>query len=84
MPVVCKHCSTIFSKQSNLNRHLKHVHKIEHVNMISYHYDIFMHKCLNGCEVSFKFNFELRHHLKSVHGMEMEEDVFEFSTKEGE
>lgn len=71
MAVICDICEKIFNRQQNLNRHKLLVHKIKERNIITYAYDVFSNKCLEGCEISFKFVDDLRNHLKLKHNFEM-------------
>lgn len=78
--VYCFYCENVYSKQSNLNRHLKEVHRVRTVSNVDYLYDVASFKCLEGCEISFKHNIDLRNHLKNNHDIGCNLKELEFST----
>lgn len=82
MGVFCFKCEKVFSKQGNFNRHMKEVHN-DPACAISYHKDVGMFKCLEGCNVSFKFNENLREHLQEKHTICQEMEEFLVSTFNG-
>lgn len=81
MVVKCLICNKVFTQQNNLNRHYKNVHKSE--NSVSYNFNVFQNKCLDGCNCSFKTLKELRVHLENVHNLDMNKENLEFKTFEG-
>lgn len=83
MAVMCNICEKVFSTQSNLNQHRYRVHKIKENISISYDFNMFGSKCLEGCNVSFKFISNLRLHLESVHNMDMMSETLHFRCMEG-
>lgn len=82
MAVICKFCEKIFSTQSNLNKHLRNVHKQEQKNIISYDYNFSNIKCLS-CHCSFRFTCDLRYHLKLVHSQVIDEENMQFANANG-
>ncbi|XP_057667909.1 uncharacterized protein LOC130900922 [Diorhabda carinulata] len=80
---VCLTCGKKFSCQSNVNKHVKLVHKEPHRQIIGYDLnENSTYQCLEGCEISFKYNQDLIYHLKVVHGIDMEFVELIFSTFE--
>ncbi|XP_069679650.1 uncharacterized protein [Periplaneta americana] len=77
MGVACLLCNKIFSNQTNVNRHKREVHDCREKEVIEYDKDVSVFKCLEGCEVSFKYNSDLRIHLQKKHiNQECEEQEF--------
>lgn len=88
MPVFCFKCEKVFSTQRNLNRHVREVHfdeSQEKLDMtINYCLETHLFKCLEGCDMSFKFNNHLRNHLKNVHFFEITNETLTFGKINGE
>ncbi|XP_060516773.1 uncharacterized protein LOC132696141 [Cylas formicarius] len=68
MGVCCVECQKTFSCQSNFKRHRKEVHKAE-VSPIEFDKQIANFQCLEGCNISFKKNDDLRKHLSQKHNI---------------
>ena len=83
MGVVCKVCKKIFTRQSNLNAHLKNIHKEIFNNIISYDFNVFNNKCLEGCNVSFRNVNDLRKHLEHLHNFNVEAEILNFPSLMG-
>lgn len=84
MSVICLVCDKIFTKQSNLNRHLQNVHNLE-PKPVSYDNNIWNYKCLEtSCNNSFPRCESLIIHLQTVHNVIFEEtEEIVFSNKSG-
>nr|CAH7737448.1 unnamed protein product [Callosobruchus chinensis] len=67
MVVKCSICNQVFAKQFSLNRHKRNIHKQNEINIPSYEKDSYLHKCLEGCELSFRTISDLRSHLSEFH-----------------
>jgi len=76
---VCDTCKKKFSTRSNLNRHLKNTHDV----VMAFEYDMESFKCLEGCNISFKFHQELIMHLKDMHEICNEAEELKFSSIQG-
>ncbi|XP_050314961.1 uncharacterized protein LOC126749334 [Anthonomus grandis grandis] len=83
MGVVCKYCEKLFSSQSNINKHIKNVHKLK-ASAVSYDKAVWNSKCMeSACNSSFQRNEDLVIHLRTEHNMFFEtEDLFFTSKKE--
>lgn len=85
MPIFCNYCEKLFSTQSNLNRHTKEVHPDKNQELtITYPHEVYLFKCLEGCQMSFRFNKDLRNHLSIKHNMEIDYEKLIFGEKDGE
>jgi uncharacterized Zn-finger protein len=74
MSVLCNKCNIEYSNQSNLNRHIRNVHKIQ-TNPASHDKSVWSYKCLeNGCNNSFQQNKGLIAHLKETHNLKFDCD----------
>lgn len=84
MPIFCFHCEKLFSNQSNLNRHTREVHHDKNQELtIQYPLEVYLFKCLEGCQVSFRFNKDLRNHLRIKHNLEFDSEKLIFRGKDG-
>lgn len=80
---VCLTCGKKFSRQSNVNKHVMVVHKEPYRQVVGYGLnENSTYQCLEGCEISFKFNQDLIYHLKCVHDIDIELVECIFSTFE--
>jgi uncharacterized Zn-finger protein len=72
MPVLCNKCNIEYSNQSNLNRHIRNVHKIQ-TNPVSYDKSVWSFNCLeNGYSNSFQQSKGLIAHLRETHNLKFE------------
>lgn len=83
MGIFCFQCEQVFSTQSNLNKHRRLVHNTKDFEGIAYKNDVGMFKCLDGCEISFKYYSDLRKHLEKSHGIVTEVLNEKFDTFDG-
>jgi len=81
MPVMCRHCSKLYSTQRNLNRHLKESHGFES-EVIAYDIQAKSFKCLEGCNISFVLQAELVSHLMAKHNVTIEHVECQFASME--
>lgn len=72
MGVLCFICEKVFSNQSNINKHMRNVHNKQSPSIIEYEGSVGLFKCLDGCNVSFKCNKDLRNHLQQKHSVYQE------------
>lgn len=82
--IFCKYCDKqYYSSQSNRNRHRREVHDIKDTNIPEHYEERYLFRSLEGCDVSFRFNFKLRLHLQSKHNIDTMEKSIVFETKVG-
>lgn len=79
---ICHNCGKAFSGNSLLYRHLREVHKL-YDRFSIYEKDQCLFKCLEGCNISFRFNRNLRIHLNNSHGFNIIEKVKQFENLQG-
>ncbi|XP_072400090.1 uncharacterized protein [Diabrotica undecimpunctata] len=79
MPVTCKYCDKVFSRQFTLNRHVTQIH-FKQVERISYAKNVWGFKCLEpDCDNSFQQGKFLINHLENVHNLKFESQTINFT-----
>lgn len=83
MPVMCKFCNKIFSRQFTINRHIREIH-MEQVEPVSYAKERWGFKCLEAnCDTSFQQGPFLIAHLEKVHELKFESEIIMFENMDG-
>ncbi|CAG9814036.1 unnamed protein product [Phaedon cochleariae] len=84
MGLKCIICETKFTTRTNLNKHMKNIHKLKPTTLC---YDSdrskWKNKCLEkGCNNSFRNNTDLINHLSESHDIKIESEEIEFVDKD--